>query len=162
MDKKKLNAIKDKIYECEGLLELLHLRADKEDDLLPMIVERIDAARDLLTDASEEIAAEKTSPLEDVPAEEQQSVSETEPNGVSDHIEEFKNITPAFCLNDRFRFRRALFGGSDSEFNAVMDHLATLSSFDDAEDYFYGELGFDPEDEVVMDFMEIIKNYFDR
>lgn len=68
---------------------------------------------------------------------------------------------PAFCINDRFRFRRELFGGSDESFNAAMNKMAMMDNYDEAEEYFIGELGWDPEKEEVVDFLEIIRNYFE-
>ena len=143
--KDKLNVIKNKIYEAEGLLELLSLREEKAPDLLPMILSKVDEARALLSSLSA-----RPSDIRDVPEVSEPTVA-SEKSQVSQ---------PAFCIGDRFRFRRSLFGGSDTEFNGVMDHIATLSNFEEAEEYVYGELGFEPEDEDVSDFMEIIRNYF--
>ncbi|MDE6409060.1 MAG: hypothetical protein K2K81_02290 [Muribaculaceae bacterium] len=69
---------------------------------------------------------------------------------------------PAFCINDRFRFRRELFNDSDAEFNSAMDLVATMEDYEEAEDYFIGDLGWDFEKPEVMDFMAIIRNYFDK
>lgn len=69
---------------------------------------------------------------------------------------------PAFCINDRFRFRRELFGNSDTEFSAAMDLVATMEDYDEAEAYFFAERGWNPEQPEVMDFMAIIRNYFEK
>ena len=69
---------------------------------------------------------------------------------------------PAFCINDRFRFRRELFNNSDSAFNSAMDLVATMDDYEEAEDYFIGDLGWDLEKPEVMDFMAIIRNYFEK
>ena len=147
--KTEINEIKNKIYEAEGLLELLQLREDKAADLLPMIIVKIEEARKKLSDMTAGLAAEDEGitdvETEDIPGD-KEILGDKE--------------KPAFCLNDRFRFRRALFGGSDTEFSGVMDYIATLTGFEEAEEYFYGELGFEPDNEDVVDFMEIIKNYF--
>lgn len=68
---------------------------------------------------------------------------------------------PAFCLNDRFRFRRELFSNSDSEFSEALGRVACMESYDEAEDYFIGSLGWDPENPEVVDFLEIIRIYFE-
>lgn len=68
---------------------------------------------------------------------------------------------PAFCLNDRFRFRRELFSNSDSEFSEALGRVACMDSYDEAEDYFIGSLGWDPENPEVVDFLEIIRIYFE-
>ena len=67
---------------------------------------------------------------------------------------------PAFCINDRFRFRRELFHNSDAEFSAAMDLVATMDSYEEAEEYFLSDLGWNGEDEAVIDFMAIIEKYF--
>lgn len=69
---------------------------------------------------------------------------------------------PAFCINDRFRFRRELFHNSDSEFNATMDLVATMADYEEAEEYFIGEKEWNPEKEEVIDFMNIIRLYFEN
>ena len=41
-----------------------------------------------------------------------------------------------------------------------MNRIASLDSYDEAEEYFYGDMGLDPEAEDVADFMAVIRNYF--
>ena len=65
-----------------------------------------------------------------------------------------------FTLNDRFRFKKELFGNSDSEFNNTLSYVASLENYDEAEDYFLGELQWNPSREEVKDFLEILKKYF--
>lgn len=67
---------------------------------------------------------------------------------------------PLFSVNDRFRFRRELFSGSDDDFNAALGLAATMDSYDEAENYFFSELEWNPEDSVVMEFMEILHRYY--
>lgn len=68
---------------------------------------------------------------------------------------------PAFTLNDRFRFRRELFNNSDAEFSEAMGRIALMDSYDEAEEHFIDELGWDAENPEVADFMEIIRIYFE-
>lgn len=65
-----------------------------------------------------------------------------------------------FTLNDRFRFKRELFANSDVNFNAALAHVAELDSYEEAEDYFLGELNFDPSRDEVTEFLEILKKYY--
>lgn len=105
--------------------------------------------------AVEESDAEELMDMEmagiDVPAE-----PGTEPK--KENVEKRK---PVFCINDRFRFRRTLFNGSDCEFNAAVDKISRFDNYDEAEKYFIGELGWEPESEDVSDFMELLKIYFE-
>ncbi len=201
--KKTLNEIKDRIYEAEGLLELLQLRGDKLDDLLPLITMRLDEARTALATLSTKnklepvkaaervvevvpeptrLAAKQT--VEEIEDEEplyavdnEETAPVDEPVTKATYVQETmikepaapvaeekpgKVVKPAFCLNDRFRFRRSIFGGSDADFNAAMDHIATLDSYEEAEEIFYGEMELNPEEPDVIDFMNIIKEYFGR
>lgn len=65
-----------------------------------------------------------------------------------------------FSINDRYRFRKELFNKSDTEFNNTMALVASMEGYDEAEDYFLNELQWDAESPEVIDFLEILKNYF--
>lgn len=69
---------------------------------------------------------------------------------------------PAFCLNDRFRFRRELFANSDAEFSAAMNMVASMENYEEAEEYFLGELGWNPEKQEVVDFLAVISQYLGK
>lgn len=176
----KINEIKDSIYEAEGLLELLQNRPEKLDALRPLISSRLTAAAEGLASLSDgNQASGEEEPAREIPeAKETDTENETEPaqeTGLTGDTEDKKDAgtesdtnaargadtaKPAFCLNDRFRFKRTIFGGDADGFNDAMDRLATFESFEEAEEYFYGNLDLDPEDEDVTDFMTIIRNYF--
>lgn len=176
----KINEIKNSIYEAEGLLELLQNRPEKLDALRPLISSRLTAAAAGLASLSDgSPAAGEEEHARKIPeAKETATENETAPameTGLKEETDDKKgavkeSITtaaggadtakPAFCLNDRFRFKRAIFGGDADAFNDAMDRLTTFDSFEEAEEYFYGNLDLDPEDEDVTDFMTIIRNYF--
>ncbi|MDE5648234.1 MAG: hypothetical protein K2I57_10525 [Muribaculaceae bacterium] len=65
-------------------------------------------------------------------------------------------------LNDRFRFRRELFGGSDTAMKAIMSVIATLPTLDAAMHYLTDEQGMDVESEEVCYFLEIIAPYYNQ
>lgn len=71
-----------------------------------------------------------------------------------------KDLRAAFSLNDMFRFRRELFGNSAAEMTDAIHLVEAMSSFAEAEEYFYGDLGWDKDSEEVQEFMTIIKNHF--
>ncbi|MGN0213466.1 MAG: hypothetical protein ACI4AH_01505 [Muribaculaceae bacterium] len=71
-----------------------------------------------------------------------------------------KDLRQAFSLNDRYRYRRELFGNSDSVMNETLNLIETMHSFDEAEDYFYNDLQWEHDSPEVADFMVIIKNHF--
>ena len=71
-----------------------------------------------------------------------------------------KDIRKAFSVNDRFRFQRELFAGSASAMNTAIEHIEMMNSYGNAELYFYSQLNWDRENEVVKDFMTIVRNHF--
>lgn len=70
------------------------------------------------------------------------------------------DISKAFTINDKFRFRRELFRGSDEEFKETLDVIASMSSMDEAEEYFYNDLCWDADNEDVKEFMAIVAKHF--
>ena len=154
MNKSKINEIKNRVYEAEGLLELLTNRPEITDSILPLVAKRLDEAQSLLKQLSAEPTPEPTHEPTPEPEPTLEPEPDPEPVSLSSHAQ-FN--PPAFCLNDRFRFRRSIFGGSDAEFNAAMRHIATLPDYQDALRYLGEEMGVDLEDEDVVDFLEILK-----
>ncbi|MDE6423378.1 MAG: hypothetical protein K2K95_08165 [Muribaculaceae bacterium] len=65
-----------------------------------------------------------------------------------------------FSINDRYRFRRELFNGSDVDFNTTLSLVASMDDYEEAQDYFLDELQWDEKSPDVIDFLEILKNYF--
>lgn len=60
-------------------------------------------------------------------------------------------------LNDTYRFRRELFNFSDEEMEEALDALSEMTSKEEVEDFFYNDLCWEPDDEVVREFMSMIK-----
>ncbi len=71
-----------------------------------------------------------------------------------------KNMRSAFSINDSIRFRRELFGNSQAEYNDALDMVQSMHSFAEAEEYFYDDLEWDPTNEEVKDFMEVVRRHF--
>ncbi len=120
-------------------------------------------------------------PIEEVPEEEEEPAEESAEDANDEEEEELegttdsdepvrldemlqrsisKDLKSAFSLNDTFRFRRELFSNSGAEMTDALHMVEAMHSFDEAEDYFYGDLGWDRESDDVKDFMAIIKNHF--
>lgn len=70
------------------------------------------------------------------------------------------DISKAFTLNDKFRFCRELFRNSNDEFKETLEVIASMSDMDEAEEYFYNDLCWDPENEEVKEFMAIVAKHF--
>ena len=71
-----------------------------------------------------------------------------------------QDIRKAFSINDRFRFQRELFAGSADAMNTAIEHIEVMTSYGNAELYFFSQLHWDRDNEVVKDFMAIVKNHF--
>jgi hypothetical protein len=105
-------------------------------------------------------------PTDDADEENEPEDDEEETEGDTLRVDEklqrnlSKNLRRAFSINDRFRFRRELFANSDVEMNDALDLVETMGSVDEAEDYFYNDLGWDKDSQEVQDFMQVIKNHF--
>lgn len=77
-------------------------------------------------------------------------------------INNTRDLSKAFTLNDKFRFRRELFGNSNAEFTRALDLISVMRSPAEADEYFFTDLGWDPENEDVKDFMRIIRGYLSK
>ena len=73
-----------------------------------------------------------------------------------------QDIRKAFSANERFRFQRELFAGSASAMNTAIEHIEMMNSYGNAELYFFSQLNWDRESEVVKDFMTIVRNHFQK
>ncbi len=71
-------------------------------------------------------------------------------------------VAVELTINDKFRFRRELFSNNDAELAEALQIAAEMSSAEEVEDYFYNDLCFDAESEVVKDFMRIVTSRFPK
>lgn len=71
-----------------------------------------------------------------------------------------KDLRRAFSLNDKFRFRRELFSNSEVAMTNAINMVQAMNSYDEAEEYFFQDLGWDAESEEVKDFMSVIQKHF--
>lgn len=62
-------------------------------------------------------------------------------------------------VNDKFRFRRELFANSDVDLAEALQIAGQMSTVEEIEDYFYNDLCFDPESDVVKDFMKVVTKH---
>lgn len=109
-------------------------------------------------------AAPAPSPAEvPAPAPAEPQPVQTEPAATLDERiarDRAKDIFKAFTLNDKFRFRRELFRNSQQEFDDTLEIISGMSSLDEAEEYFYEDLCWDPDNEHVKAFMEVVAKHF--
>ena len=119
-----------------------------------------DAETPNVADETEAVEAEDN--IEEETEANEKASDDSEPLRLDEKLQRSrsKDLKSAFSLNDTFRFRRELFGNSAAEMTDALHMVEAMHSFDEAEDYFYGDLGWDRESDDVKEFMAIIKNHF--
>ena len=195
-----MDELKNKVYELEGLLELLSHRPDKQGDLYPLIGKRVDEISRLWTRLNTE--EPETSAPSNIPADLNVPKDLKDPNDPKDlndlnDPKDLKDLNdlkdpkdpnnlnssdtsdysgysdsadftqpamrkaPALCLNDRFRFTRVLAGNDRNRFDAILEKLAQLPDYEAARDYLIEECNADIDDPEVIDFLDILQNYYE-
>lgn len=174
MDKTEMtNRLKDSVYEFEGLLELLGLRPEKEAELMPLLSRRFADMTEAFASLQESVDSHDAQEFRDSrdsqdsrESRDSQDPQDSQESPCSPAAEPQQpspvRKAPAFCLNDRFRFRRSVFGGDESLFDRVCARVSEMKDYEEAEEYFYGELGLEPESNDVEDFMTIIREYLSK
>lgn len=180
-----MDELKNKVYELEGLLELLSHRPDKQADLYPLIGKRVDEISRLWTtlnykapeiSAPSNISADIKDPKDPKDSKDPKDLkvlNDPKPFNTSDtsdysgysdsadFTQPAMRKAPALCLNDRFRFTRVLAGNDRNRFDAILDKLAQLPDYEAARDYLIEECNADIDDPEVIDFLDILQNYYE-
>lgn len=96
----------------------------------------------------------------DAVVEPESSVSAASATPVSDAVSApvvRNDVAPVeLTINDKFRFRRELFGNSDVDLAEALQIASQMSSVEEIEDYFYNDLCFDPANDTVKDFIRVL------
>lgn len=80
-------------------------------------------------------------------------VAEVEPTAIGDIR---RNLT----INDKFLFKRELFGGSDEEFNDTLDLISAMHSREEAAEYLFDDLAWDRSNPTVKEFWSMVESFF--
>ncbi len=89
--------------------------------------------------------------------------TEEETGNTASHAVGFKRdakLKSLFSLNDRYLYSRELFDGNMKMFDSTLEFIEGIEDFAIIEDYFYNELEWDPENQNVATFMEILRPRF--
>ncbi|PWD98549.1 hypothetical protein [Marinilabilia rubra] len=71
------------------------------------------------------------------------------------------DLKKALGINDRFFFQRELFGNNTDLMNQTLDQLNEMNGINDAQNFLLANFNWDPENEAVHRFMEIVeRRYF--
>lgn len=110
----------------------------------------------------EEVVILNSAPVQPVEVSHKLTVPEKPGLFLNDLLEK-KNLSDfrkAFSLNDRFRFRRELFGGDEGRMNKAISDLNDISSYEDSITYLNDKLNWNIEDESVADFIRLLEKRF--
>lgn len=172
----------DLCFEIEGLIALIIKREDDVPEnvhtllarkiselsniygLSPEGIRESEQAEDIAQNAEFEQSEDADVPVEEAEAEPEPEI-EAEPTSETKASEaapepETEKASIALTLNDKFRFKRELFGNNAAELSDALDVVNAVSSKAELEDYFYNDLCWDPENPDVKDFMEIASARF--
>lgn len=70
------------------------------------------------------------------------------------------DIKQAISIGDRFRFQRELFNGNGEDMNKTLHYINQLASFEEVNSFLKSKYNWNPEDEAVEDFNQIVKRRF--
>ena len=87
-------------------------------------------------------------------------VDSTDDGSVEDVTVPTRELRQFLTINDRYRFRRELFGNSDTDMADTLNMIEAMASVAEVQDYVYSDLGWDSEIEEVQEFMDIVNRYF--
>ena len=87
---------------------------------------------------------------------------DSEPLTVGDmmSMRQARELRKALSLNDRFRFRRELFGNSDINMNDTLNLIDTMSDYNEANEYLMQDLGWSIDEPVVQEFLKLVELHF--
>lgn len=71
-----------------------------------------------------------------------------------------KPVIGCFSINDKYRFRRELFSGSDALFRNSLALFEAMGDLSEARSYIFNDLGWDPENPDVKSFISILDRYY--
>ncbi|MBQ6938417.1 MAG: hypothetical protein IJN35_01070, partial [Muribaculaceae bacterium] len=77
-------------------------------------------------------------------------------------VRQAKELRKALSLNDRFRFRRELFGNSDVTMNDTLNLIDTMNDYNEALEYLTQDLEWSPEEPVVQEFLQLVERHFKK
>lgn len=169
----------DEVYELAGLLELakspaapaeiLSLARSKSASLNARILSlQLPAAPAAPAPAQPKIEPSEPSAQPKIDSSDSSDLADKEPSDSSDSSdladkepsvkpEVIVPKKPPFSLNDRFLFTRELFGGDRRAFESALTRVASMDSYEEADDYFFYHCGWDRESPVAKDFMAVIQ-----
>ncbi len=79
---------------------------------------------------------------------------------VGERILVANNLIESFTLNDTFRFARDLFEGNTDQMKKILNQVSQMTSYDTAVAFLSAKIKITEEDETCVDFLDLLKRYF--
>lgn len=180
----KIDRLIELSYELEGLLLLAKNKKENQQQIVTLAKAKlntletafadlvvIDQDDDVIVESTVEFSESKidevcsTDNSVSIECEIDSSETESECDNNDENIipisyDYSRSLKQFFTINDKFRFRRELFGNSDSAFADTMNILSAMSSLAEVQDYLANDLEWDLNNEEVTEFTAIIEAYF--
>lgn len=156
-----INKLLDNCLEIEGLLSLLASgRSSINSSIHSLLKQKASKLLDDISNFTPETQIESKS--ETITESGSEKVTETEPiitsNDVQATIVRNDIIPVELTINDKFRFKKELFGGSQTDLDETLHVISSMSTLDEIQSYLFDDLCFDPNDEIVKDFISVTSN----
>lgn len=115
-------------------------------------------------EAAEEAAAEEEEEEEPVIEEAPVIIKKEEPKNavLGESIKLAAGLRHSISLNDSFRFSRELFKGDTDLMNRVIEQISVMGSYKTAVAFLSSKVEIDEEKDAVVDFLELLKKYFNQ
>ncbi|WP_291591918.1 hypothetical protein [Bacteroides sp.] len=125
----------------------------------PVVVEE-DEEGDSLIEEEKPVITEEVPVVEEEPVIEKKEEPKSAVLGES--IKLAAGLRHSISLNDSFRFSRELFKGDTELMNRVVEQISVMSSYKTAVAFLSSKIEIDEEKEAVVDFLELLKKYFNQ
>lgn len=117
-------------------------------------------------DVKEEPVVKEAPVIKEEPVTEEEPViiKKEEPKSavLGESIKLAAGLRHSISLNDSFRFSRELFKGDTDLMNRVVEQISVMSSYKTAVAFLSSKVEIDEEKEAVVDFLELLKKYFNQ
>lgn len=154
--------IEQRLAQQQRLLDQLLEEAKQAQPVIPTLKEAEPAPQPIVAEKAEMQAADTITKEQSVEKPAEQPAVKAQPNSLNELLER-KNLSDfrkAFSLNDRFRFRRELFGGSEELMNQVIADLNEIKSYEESVAYIHKVVNGNGEEAAVADFLQLIEKRF--
>lgn len=120
----------------------------------------IQSPKPVIAAAAEEEEEEEEPVIEEAPV----IIKKEEPKNavLGESIKLAAGLRHFISLNDSFRFSRELFKGDTDLMNRVIEQISVMGSYKTAVAFLSSKVEIDEEKDAVVDFLELLKKYFNQ